>query len=259
MTTTVAPQAKAARGPERRRRGRPWALLVLGVVCAAALVYLLTAYIPPEMSRSRVPETGIFAYVLLVTHIFTASVALIAGPLQFWPWLRRHRKAHRWIGRAYLFVGVFPSAVISIPVSLQTSSFGVSSQLATGIFSIVWFGTGYAAYRAARRRRYADHRQWMIRNFALTFGKVTNTLLQVPVYLLVAAQDGSIGRGDDATLITHDIAGTTSWLAFVLNLLIVEWYIQRRYGSLRASRTVAPASRATATNEPGQATGVPLS
>jgi hypothetical protein len=232
MTTTVAPQATAARGPERRRRGRPWALLVLGVACAAALIYLLTAYIPPEMARSRVPETDTFAYVLLVAHIFTASVALVAGPLQFWPWLRRHRKAHRWIGRAYLFAGVFPSAVISIPVSAQTSSFGVSSQLATGLFSVVWFGTAYAAYRTARRRRYADHRQWMIRNFALTFGKVTNTLLQAPVYFLVAAQDGAVGRGDDATLITHDIAGTTSWLAFVLNLLIAEWYIQRRYGSL---------------------------
>jgi uncharacterized membrane protein YozB (DUF420 family) len=253
MTTTVAPQATAARGPERRRRGRPWALLVLGVACAAALIYLLTAYIPPEMARSRVPETDTFAYVLLVAHIFTASVALIAGPLQFWPWLRRHRKAHRWIGRAYLFAGVFPSAVISIPVSVQTPSFGVSSQLATGMFSVVWFGTAYAAYRAARRRRYADHRQWMIRNFALTFGKVTNTLLQAPVYLLVAAQDGSIGRGDDATLITHDIAGTTSWLAFVLNLLIVEWYVQRRYGSLRASRprSAAAATGAATMGEPG--------
>jgi hypothetical protein len=230
-------------------------LILLAVLCVAPLVYLLTAYIPPEMSRSRVPETDTFAYVLLVTHIFTASVALIAGPLQFWPWLRRRRKAHRWIGRAYLFAGVFPSAVISIPVSAQTSSFGVSSQLATGLFSVVWFGTAYAAYRTARRRRYADHRQWMIRNFALTFGKVTNTLLQAPVYFLVAAQDGAVGRGDDATLITHDIAGTTSWLAFVLNLLIAEWYIQRRYGSLRASRPrpVAPTAEAATAGEPRQA------
>jgi hypothetical protein len=252
MTMTLVPPTKASRGPGWRQRSRSWALLLLGVVCAAALVYLLTAYIPPEMSRSRVPETDTFAYVLLVVHIFTASVALTGGPLQFWPWLRRHRDAHRWIGRAYLFVGVFPSSVLSILVSIQTPLFGVSSQVASGVFSIVWFGTGYAAYRAARQRRYADHRQWMIRNFALTFSKVTHTLLQAPVLFLVEAQDGAIGHGDDPTLIMHDFAGMSSWLAFVLNLLIVEWYIQRRYGSLYTSRARSVASKtgAATTSEP---------
>jgi hypothetical protein len=58
--------------------------------------------------------------------------------------------------------------------------------------------------------------------------------LQAPVYLLVAAEDGAIGRGDDKTVLMHDIAGTTSWLAFVLTLVAAEWYIQRRYGSMTA-------------------------
>jgi uncharacterized membrane protein len=55
-------------------------------------------------SRQAVDDQA--EYALLVTHIFTAFIALVLGPLQFIPAVRAHRKVHRTIGRVYLLAGV---------------------------------------------------------------------------------------------------------------------------------------------------------
>lgn len=215
--------------PARARNGGFW-LLPLGLFCLAAAMYMVSAYLPPEVSTSRVPIHSTVQFVLLLGHIFFAAVALIVGTAQFWPWLRgRHPRVHRWIGRVYLFVGVFPGAVFAIPV-VFTAELGLSTQLGLAVVDIAWLVTAVRAYRAVRQRRFADHRVWMMRNFALTLSPVVFRVVQLPSYLLVVLEQPDIAR----STAMHDVAGTSIWFALVANLAFVEYRIHRTAQRSRA-------------------------
>ncbi|HEY4455171.1 MAG TPA: DUF2306 domain-containing protein, partial [Pseudonocardiaceae bacterium] len=118
MTATreVTPAETEPRPSRRARRPRrAWGILALSATMLIMLVYMLSAYVPPNIDTSRIPIVyGPIQYVLLVAHIFTATVATVTGLAQLWPWLRRtFPVAHRWTGRAYFFLGVFPSSVLA--------------------------------------------------------------------------------------------------------------------------------------------------
>src|SRR5690606_472510 len=105
--------------------------------------------------------------------------------------IRRIRPLHRWIGRAYLFAGVFPSAV-----------------------------TAVLAYRAARQHRYAEHARFMVRNFALTCAAITFRIWLPLMILAVLPLLGGAFRGDFGAL--FDTAySITCWLAFLSNMFAV--------------------------------------
>jgi hypothetical protein len=228
--------------PAGGRRWRRWPLVLLAVVSAALLVYMLTPYIPPDMSTSRVQLHGVL-FGLLVAHIFTATVATVAGLAQFWPWLRtNHPRVHRWTGRAYFFAGVFPSMVLAVPVALS-APFGVSNQAGLLIVDAAWASTAIAGFRAARQRRFADHRRWMIRNYALTFSSLFSRLVTPVIALLVVSQaSGPSYRGDGLT-IQHDIASGSIWVGVLTVVVAAEFYVQRRYGVPRHRADTADARR----------------
>ncbi|WP_405839431.1 DUF2306 domain-containing protein [Streptomyces platensis] len=249
-TTTDTGTRPATRPPSaarRRLRGRlrtaAW-LLPLAVVTVLVTARALTAYVPPDLHTSRVPLRGELHYALLVAHIATATVAVLTGLAQSWPWLRRRSPAaHRWTGRAYFFAGVFPSALVGIPV-IGLTPLGLSNQASLAVLDALWLFTGIAGYRAARQRRYADHRVWMIRNYALTLVAITSRLIQPLFEHLVAAQiTDPVSYAGDTLAAGHDIAGATAWTALVLQLIAAEYVLGRRAGQAarrRATRTARP-------------------
>jgi hypothetical protein len=233
MTLTREPIVNETAPRPARRRRRPWGVLALSVTMLAMVAYLLSAYLPPNISTSRIPISyGGIQYVLLVAHIFTAAVATVAGLAQLWPWLRRrYPVAHRWTGRAYFFLGVFPSSVLAIPV-LVMAPFGVSNQASLLVLDALWMITGVAGYRAARQRRFADHRKWMIRNYALTFASIASRFwTPIAVLAMLPELKGPAYQGDTNGIgAIHDVASASAWLGLVVTLVVVEGYIQRRYG-----------------------------
>jgi hypothetical protein len=238
MTTTLErPAAPAA----RRRRRRTWWLIPFAALWLAILAYMLSAYLPPDIRTSRIPVHGnTLHYWLLVGHIGTAAVATVTGFPQFWPWLRRrHPRVHRWTGRVYLFGGVFPSMVLAVPVAVL-SPYGFGNMSALFALDALWILTAVAGYRAARQRRYAQHRAWMIRNFALALASLASRLWTPLAVVVVFAQADSASYRNDVLAMTHDIAGASAWLALVSTVLIAEAWIQRRYGIVRAGRPRAP-------------------
>ncbi|MGD0135897.1 MAG: DUF2306 domain-containing protein, partial [Bryobacteraceae bacterium] len=96
-------------------------------------------------------------------------------------------------------------------VSLQ----GLPTHFGFGILAVLWFFTGLQAYRMARLGNIAAHRQWMIRNFALTLAAVT---LRIYMPVMLAVLHWPFPR----TYIT------VSWLSWVPNLLVAEWMIRGR-------------------------------
>jgi uncharacterized membrane protein len=199
-----------------------WPLFVVTLGFALVLTF---PYLSLDSADSRLAVSGGLRYSVLVAHIFTAAVALVLGPLQFMPRVRARRRLHRTLGQVYLLAGVLPSAVATIPVAVWSGR--PLTQVSLSTAAVLWLITGGLAYRAARRRDFAAHRAWMMRNFALTFLAVTARIL-VPVLLLVqvafgGAEAGSVGDGAPSMI---PVGQTLGW---IINLIVVEYLIRRSY------------------------------
>ena len=226
VTDTTADPATGRPGPGRGRRLRAWVLFVVAVAVGSVLI---SPYLLLDIESSRLEPSSQLHYVLLVTHIFTAMIALVLGPLQFVPALRARRRLHRRIGRAYLALGVVPSALTGIPVALLAER--LLTQVGLAIPAVGWLVTAVLAVRAIRRRDIEAHRSWMTRNYALTFLAVTSRIL-VPVMLLVQIPFGVPTATLSASVPVMISVGQV--LGWVVNLIIAEIVIRRRRTVQRA-------------------------
>ena len=183
-----------------------WLMLLFSATIAVyGATYFLAIPNDPHFARYIFP---------LRLHIAGGMGALLAGPWQFSQKLRaRALNLHRWLGRFYLLEVALGSlaGLWMATVSLE----GLPTHFGFGILAVLWFFTGLQAYRMARLGNIAAHRQWMIRNFALTLAAVT---LRIYMPLTLAVLHWPFPR----TYIT------VSWLCWVPNLLVAEWMIRGR-------------------------------
>jgi uncharacterized membrane protein len=111
---------------------------------------------------------------LLIPHILSGVIALLAGPVQFSSRLRQsHLKFHRVLGRIYV-VCVFVGALTGIALASGRPGLpGTSMQAAA------WIVCTTAALITARNRQIVQHRQWMTRSYAVTFTFVSSRVLNL--------------------------------------------------------------------------------
>jgi hypothetical protein len=115
---------------------------------------------------------------LLIPHTLCGSIALVTGPLQFSSRLRRrYLKFHRLLGRSYVFC-VFVGAFTGIALAAGRPGLpGTSAQAAA------WIVCTSAAFITARNRQIHQHREWMVRSYAVTFTFVSSRVLNLwPLY-----------------------------------------------------------------------------
>ena len=111
---------------------------------------------------------------LLIPHALCSVIALLAGPIQFSSRLRnRHLKFHRILGRIYV-ISVFIGAATG--VALATGRPGLPG---TSMQAAAWIVCTTAAFITARNRQTAQHRQWMVRSYAVTFTFVSSRALNL--------------------------------------------------------------------------------
>jgi hypothetical protein len=110
----------------------------------------------------------------LIPHTISGLVALLAGPVQFSSRLRqRHLKFHRTLGLMYV-VSVFVGSFTGIALAAGRPGLpGTSMQAAA------WMVCTTAAFLTARNRQIVQHRQWMIRSYAVTFTFVSSRVLNL--------------------------------------------------------------------------------
>jgi len=92
---------------------------------------------------------------------------------------------------------------------------GLVARVGFVLLAALWLYSGTQAYLAIRRGDVENHRQWMVRNFSLTFAAVT---LRIHLGILTAGFGYSF---DEAY-------PTVAWLSWVPNLVIAEWFLVRR-------------------------------
>ena len=191
---------------------RAMVFLSLAVSAYAALVYSLTEpgkLVHPDM------RAGFLAHADAIrVHAFAAIAALALGPWQFSAALRARRpRLHRLMGRIYLGIGVLVGGVSGLYLA-QFAYGGSPGRLGFMLLALAWLYTGWRAYAAIRSGDVPAHRDWMTRNFALTFAAVTLRL-----YLPAAMIAGLPMEASYAAI---------AWLCWVPNLAFAHWLTRRK-------------------------------
>ena len=111
---------------------------------------------------------------LLIPHTLAGIFALLIGPINFSSRIRqRYLKFHRVLGRIYV-VSVFIGAATGVALASGRPGFpGTCGQAAA------WVVCTTAALITARNRQIVQHRQWMIRSYAVTFTFVSSRVLNL--------------------------------------------------------------------------------
>ncbi|WP_371786634.1 DUF2306 domain-containing protein [Streptosporangium subroseum] len=222
----------AARGrPRKPWWQRPW-IVPLALVTVVFLGLSVPPYTTLDPALARIePRADLpWHYPVLVVHIFAGTLAMVAVCLQVWPWLRRnHPGIHRWSGRVYVMIGVPFVGIASLFIA-PLSRAGFSVAVANTLWGILWLSFTLIGYRMVRRRRYAEHREWMLRSFAMIFAIITNRVWSIICVIAVMPQLETTYGGDENMLMLA-AAPAASFLSWTVNLLFVEWWIQyRRHG-----------------------------
>ena len=175
--------------------------------------YAVWTYVGGDVQRAPVHPAMVAVFkehrALITTHAAAAALALLLGPFQFLDRLRAARpRLHRTLGYLYLVLGVTVGGLTGLLLARHSFG-GLVSHLGFGLLAVLWLFTGVMAVLAAKARRFADHRTWMSRNFALTFAAVTLRL-----YLPLGFVTG---------LRFEAFYPAVAWLCWVPNLLFVEW------------------------------------
>lgn len=116
---------------------------------------------------------------LIIPHVMAGMIALISGPLQFSSRLRRiHPKFHRILGRIYI-CAVFVAAPLAMIMSNHRGdSRAIHFVIANFVQGGTWMIVTAAAFVTARNRHFQQHREWMVRSYAVTFTFVGTRVLQ---------------------------------------------------------------------------------
>jgi len=178
--------------------------------------------VSPEMAIDPPLAQRFAEYITpLLFHAGGAAVALLLGPWGFWAAFRnRYLPLHRWLGRVYL-LAVLVGGAAGFYMAL-TAFGGLPARVGFLLLALLWLTTGAAAYLRIRRGEVRLHREWMIRNYALTFSAV---MLRVWLALFMAL-------GYDFP----EAYATVAWLCWVPNLLAAELIISVGRRAARAAR-----------------------
>jgi hypothetical protein len=214
--------------PLRFRRAMWTAMIVLCLIGTAAVVRRMTALAHPPHNvpaqLAGLDEAFARRSMLTLLHIVPGLVLLILVPFQFSRSFRsRHLRAHRWMGRTALVLGV----VIGVSaLGLLRDPVGGRLEVACIlIFDAVFLLALGKAFVHVRRREIALHREWMIRAMSVALGVATVR----PIMGLFFASSRITG------LTPHDFFGIAFFIGFSLTYLAGEKWIRytRRAVKLR--------------------------
>lgn len=133
---------------------------------------------------------------LLLTHIVFGIIALLAGPVQFFPSIRKqYLKFHRTTGKIYLLsvlMGAVSAMVLAVSNAIITQNRIIFGTGLIGL-SVAWLLTSGMALSAIKNGNLPQHREWMIRSYVVTCGFTTFRIFAVTLtsYLHLPYEDMS--------------------------------------------------------------------
>jgi uncharacterized membrane protein len=198
-------------------------MLILRVLAAILANY--PDYFPPNfdslfLEGREATFTGAYRPAFYA-HIFSGPVVLLGGLILLSERVRRrHGGLHRWLGRVQvvvLLLLVLPSSVVMARHAFGGWPAGLSFLL----LSAATAGCALAGVVYARRRRYDQHRRWMLRCYVLICSAVALRLISGAAGLVgVPSPEGA-----------YVVAAWSSWL-----FPLAAYEIAQRWPAPRQSR-----------------------
>jgi uncharacterized membrane protein len=187
------------------------AMMILALLIA--LLSLRYFILSPEVAAGPPLAKRFAQYITpLLFHAGGGIIALSLGPWGFWGKLRnKYRGLHRWMGRIYL-MAVLVGGIAGLYLA-ATAFGGLPTRIGFGMLGAMWLTTGTIAYLRIRQGNVQIHRQWMIRNYALTFSAVM-LRLWLPLFFALGYE-------------FPEAYTTVAWLCWVPNLLVAELIINK--------------------------------
>lgn len=208
---TPTPVPRAAILPAGAHWSRSLVLVGATVLAITFLVMFALPHLAPDERRSALYASR---RPWLLLHIFSGTITLLAGPVQLWLGLRRrHSRLHRRLG--FTYVGAVGVGVITAFYLALHTPFGFVFGMGLTGLGVAWIVTTAFGLVAIRRGLIAQHQEWMIRSYVVTFAFVTFRLLM-----------GLLQRGHVGTL--PEQLAAASWFCWAVPLLVTEAILQGR-------------------------------
>jgi uncharacterized membrane protein len=195
-------------------------LALIGIAVATRRSFVLLK--PGALSSPNNPAGALDAAfadrrTLTLLHILPAMLFMALGPLQFVRSLRAHYpQVHRWSGRIFLTA----SAVIG--VTGLTLAFGKTIGGVDEKAAITLFGSFFLIALAkglwhTLRREFTQHREWMIRGYAIGLAVVTIRPIMGTFFAVAVLQ----GHRPEP----REFFGTAFWIGFTLQTIAAEIWV----------------------------------
>jgi uncharacterized membrane protein len=213
MNATAVPVTRSNSRPSINFALSALALLALWFIGRSALPYL-------EFSQAHYGPYFWPRRWGLVLHIAGGITALTVGLVQLWLGLTNRVAAlHRALGR--LYVGAI--VVASIGGFYLSLTIPGSAPYAAGLFflCVAWVVTTSMGVLNIRHRNLRQHREWMMRSYAVTFAFVTFR------FGVEALTSNGLSTGDAQAIM--------AWACWAIPLLLLEPLIQLRAGAVTAA------------------------
>lgn len=200
-----------------------WAgVIVLALIGIGAAAHRIAVSLHPGLDARFSPAAPLdanFARHPAVTfaHIIPGILFMILGPLQFVPANRaRWLRLHRWCGRVFVVSGiVIGISALVMSLGLRMDIGGANEMAATTLFALVFLFDLIKAFSHVRRGEITQHREWMIRAFAIG--------------LAIATIRPIVGAFFATSAFTHltpqQFFGIAFWIGFTLHLIAAEVWI----------------------------------
>lgn len=156
---------------------------------------------------------NLFWITAFYIHISGGMLAIITGPVQFLKAVRsRYWAFHRAVGKVYLFAILIMAGPSGLFMAFYAEG-GPISIVGFTVMALLWLFTTWKALEAIRARKINEHRNWMVRSYAMCFAAVTLRLwMPTATYYLG---------------ISPEFAVTVSaWVSWIPNLIVAELLIR---------------------------------
>ncbi len=159
-------------------------------------------------------DIGIWRNAFFV-HVYASLWVLFAGFTQFSRKLLRSRpRLHRTLGYIYVCDVLLVTGPAGLLMGFYANG-GLYSRIAFVSLALLWIFFTAMALVKARQKKFREHRQYMIRSYALTLSALT---LRAWKYAIT----------NTVELPPMDVYRTVAWLGWGVNLLVAEWIIRRQ-------------------------------
>jgi len=228
------PPRNAARRTGDRIEALAGQLLVITVWLSGGLfgLYILAFYVAslwrggmaewnrilPNLYRPEDPA----ANAGIGLHFVAGGVILLLGSVQFIGRLRvRYPLVHRWIGRLYVLAAIMAGLGGLGFIILRGTIGGVVMDAGFGLYGLLMIAGAIQVWRQALARRFAAHREWALRLYALAIG---SWLYRID-YGFWVLLTGGLGH---VTGFQGPFDKFMSFFFYVPNLIVVEVWLRRK-------------------------------